>query len=126
MNVLVLSGRLTKDPEIKFTKNGNPLAAFTLAVQRNKEETDFINCQVFGKGAETIGEYVGKGSMLGVVGQLQTNSWTDKNGQRRKDHHCVVSRFEFLDTKRPQKTEQDYSNGNTEFSGPDPWGQPPF
>ena len=64
MNTVVLSGRMTKDPELKYTSGGKANARFTLAVQRTKDEADFVNCVAWEKTAETIVEYFKKGSQI--------------------------------------------------------------
>ena len=85
LNNISLMGRLTKDPELRFTQSGKPVASFTLAVDRDyqKDEVDFINIVVWGKTAEFVNSYLGKGLMATVSGRLQNREWTDKNGSKR-------------------------------------------
>lgn len=108
MNKVVLLGRLTKDVEIKYTQSGKVVASFTLAVDRpfagqdGKKEADFINCQIWGKSAETLGNSgVHKGQRLLVEGRLQIRQYEDKQGAKRWITEVVCDRFEYIE-KREQ------------------------
>ncbi len=100
MNVVVLIGRLTRDPELKFGQSGKAYAKFALAVDNpfKKEEPDFINCTAFGKTAELIGEYLRKGRKAGVTGSLKMNKY-EVNGEKRTSYDVVVDRVEFLEAR---------------------------
>ena len=100
MNLVVLTGRLTREPELKYGKSGVAYLKFSLAVNRMKKEdpTDFINCAAFGKTAELIGEYVKKGNQLGVQGRMQVSSY-EVNGEKKNNTEVVVDRIEFLESK---------------------------
>lgn len=100
MNVIILTGRLTRDPELKFGQSGKAYSRFTLAVDRpmQKGETDFINCVAFGKTAELIGEYLRKGRKAGVTGRLQMGKY-EVNGEKRTSYDVVVDTIEFLESK---------------------------
>lgn len=105
MNKVMLIGRLTKDPELKFSKAGMAITKFTLAVNRavkkDAEQTaDFINCIAFDKRAETIANYVQKGHLFGIVGQLQTGSYEASDGTKRYTTDIIISEFEFLQSKK--------------------------
>lgn len=100
MNKIELMGRLTKDVEIKKSKAGNDWAVFTLAVARDKETTDFIDCLGFGKMAETLVKYVEKGNRIIVCGSLQINSYTNKEGQNVAKPQVIVNDFYFVDFKK--------------------------
>ena len=91
MNVTVLVGRLTKDPEVKQSTSGKTYTRFTLAVNRpfTKDEVDFINCVVFGKTAEVMNKYVRKGHRIGLTGRLQTNKY-EHNGEKRISFDVMV------------------------------------
>ena len=88
MNLVVLTGRLTRDPELKFGQSGKAYSRFSLAVDRpfQKGEADFINCVAFGKTAELIGEYLRKGRKVGVTGRLQMNRY-EANGEMGLSDH---------------------------------------
>jgi single-strand DNA-binding protein len=104
MNKVVLIGRLTKDPELKFTPgNGNAVATFTLAVDRrmpNKDgvrEADFIPIVIWGKQAESTANYMSKGKMVGISGRIQTRSYESKDGGRRYITEVVADEIQFLE-----------------------------
>ena len=105
MNDVNLTGRLTKDPDVRTTASGATITKFTLAVSRWKKDdgADFIPCLAWGKTAEIMGQYLKKGSLIGVSGHIQTGSY-EKDGARHYTTDVVVERFDFLE--RP--------NGSTE------------
>ncbi|MBF1336263.1 MAG: single-stranded DNA-binding protein [Leptotrichia sp.] len=115
MNNVVLIGRLTKDPELKYSQAGKAYCRFTVAVNRdfNKEEADFINCLAFGKTAETIAEWLGKGRRIALQGRIQTGSYQNSNGDTVYTTEVVADRFEFIDSARSETSKnQSYSNNN--------------
>ena len=100
MDNVILSGRLTRDIDFKFTAGeGKPVARFTLAVDRKfkKDEADFINCVSFGKTAETMTQYLTKGKKIAVTGSIRTGNYTDGNGNTRYSTSVYVDSFEFLE-----------------------------
>lgn len=105
MNNVNITGRLTKDPEIRKTQNGTSVASFTLACRRRfkaqegQPDADFIRCVAWGKTAELIGNYVKKGSQIGVNGRIQTGSYEGKDGKRVFTTDVVVENLDFLDSK---------------------------
>lgn len=105
MNKIVLLGRMTKDPEIRYTPSQKVVASFTLAVdrpflnQQGQREADFIPVVVWGKGAELIGNSCAKGHRLLVEGRLQIRQYDDKNGQRRWITEVIASGFDFIERK---------------------------
>lgn len=101
MNFVVLAGRLTSDPELKYTQEGKAFAKFSVAVARtyNRDEADFINCTAWGKTAEIAGEYLRKGSMIGVQGSLRVSRY-EQDGQKRTRTEVQVNTLEFLDSKK--------------------------
>lgn len=101
MNQVSLIGRLTKDPECKVIEgSGKQICNFSLAVPRRgkKDEADFVNCVAFGKTAETITKYLGKGRRISIVGALHTGSYDAKDGTKRYTTDVIVQEFGFLDT----------------------------
>ncbi|WP_026394477.1 single-stranded DNA-binding protein [Acetobacterium malicum] len=108
MNKVNLVGRLTRDPEVKNTTTGKAVATFTLAVDRrfkNKDgqkEADFIPIVVWGKQAEFVGQYLSKGSQIGVSGRLQVRSYDGQDGQRRYVTEVVADEVYFISTKRKE------------------------
>ena len=104
-NLVVLTGRLTADPELKNTPNGIPVTSFSIAVNRNyrageEQQTDFINIVAWRQRAEFITKYFKKGSMIGIEGAIQTRKYTDKNGNNRTAFEVVVNNVQFVESKR--------------------------
>jgi len=85
MNKTILMGRLTKEPEIRYTSaNNTAVCSFTLAVNRRKKgEVDFINCQAWTGTAEFISKYMAKGQQIAIVGRIQTRTWDDNDGKKK-------------------------------------------
>jgi single-strand DNA-binding protein len=104
LNHIDLMGRLTKDVELRRTANGTAVASFTLAVERDfgqdgQKETDFIDCVAWGKTGEFADKWFSKGKMAAVSGRLQIRSWTDKNGNKRKNAEVNVEFMYFGESK---------------------------
>lgn len=104
-NLVVLTGRLTADPELKTTPNGIPVTTFSIAVNRNyrageEQQTDFINIVAWRQRAEFITKYFKKGSMIGIEGSIQTRRYQDKNGNNRTAFEVVVNNAQFVESKR--------------------------
>ena len=110
MNVAILVGRLTADPELKYGQSGKAFAKFSLAVNRtfNRNETDFINCVAFGKTAELIAEYLRKGNRAGVQGEIRVSSYENNEGQKIRRTEILVNNVEFLESKGSRS--ESYSN----------------
>lgn len=100
MNSITLLGRLTKDPELKYSQKGTAYCRFTLAVTRpfNKDETDFINCVAMDKTAEVMADYLRKGKRIAIQGRLQIGSY-EKNGNTFYTADVMVSNLHFIDYK---------------------------
>lgn len=116
MNKVMLAGRLTRDPETRYSQSAEPMAVtrFSVAVNRRfkkegEQDADFINCVAFGKTAEFIGKYFNKGKMIGIVGNIRTSSWTDNNGQKRYSTDVNVEEAEFLESKASSEQNQQYN-----------------
>ena len=97
MNVVILMGRMTRDPELKYTSGGKAFANFSLAVQKTRDEAEFIDCTVWEKTAETIAEYFRKGNRILVQGRLSVSSY-EQTGDKRRATRVVVNSFEFVET----------------------------
>ena len=98
MNIAILMGRMTRDPELRYTSSGKAYANFTLAVQKTKDEAEFIDCIVWEKTAETIAEYFRKGNRILIQGRLNVSSY-EQNGEKRKSTKVQIFSFEFVDNK---------------------------
>lgn len=105
INRVVLVGRLTKDPELRYTPSGVAIARFTLAVNRafsnqaGEREADFINCTVWRKPAENVANFLKKGSLAGVEGRIQTGSYEGQDGKRVYTTEVVADSVQFLEPR---------------------------
>lgn len=107
LNHIDLMGRLTRDPELRYTQSQTPVASFTLAVDRDfssrdtgERQTDFIDCVAWRSTAEFVSKYFQKGSMAAVSGRLQIRDWTDREGGKRRSAEVVVDNVYFGESKR--------------------------
>ncbi|WP_423363282.1 single-stranded DNA-binding protein [Mycoplasma sp. P36-A1] len=118
MNRTVLSGRITRDLELKKTQSGRSFINFTIAVNRTftnqsgEREADFISCIAWGKPAETMATYLAKGSLIGVDGRIQTRNYDDANGRRVYITEVVVENFEFLESRAASANNRTSSYSN--------------
>lgn len=115
MNSVQLVGRLTRDPEMRYTDGGSAIAKFSLAVDRrykseNGPTADFPNCVAFGRTAEFIEKYFRKGMRMGCQGRIQTGSYTNNDGQKVYTTDVVVESCEFVESKASQQPEEN-NNG---------------
>ena len=119
LNVIVIAGRFTTDPELRRTQSGKPVASFTLAVERDfkdsatgKRPVDFISCVAWDSQAEYVSRYFSKGRMAVVDGHLQIRDWTDKEGNKRRSAEVIADSVYFGDSKR-----EGGSGGQESYSG---------
>lgn len=120
MNKVQLVGRLSRDPEVRYTQGDNSMAIarFTVAVDRRfkkdgEQTADFISCVAFGKSAEFIERYFSKGRRIGLVGHIQTGSYDNKDGQKVYTTDVYVDECEFVDSA-PQNNATDQKQGGFE------------
>jgi len=111
MNKVILTGRLTKDPEISSSAAGTTFARFSIAVPRKykkegEPDTDFFNCSTFGKTAEFVEKYFKKGNKIEVSGRLENNNYTNKEGKKIYDVRVMVEEADFGDSKGSQSEQQ--------------------
>lgn len=115
MNITAISGRLTADVEVRKTQSGLSVASFTVAVQRDKDTTDFINCVAWRQSADFLGQYSHKGDMVGVMGRITTRNY-ERDGQKVYVTEVIADRVEILAHKaqnQPQASGNTYGQGNT-------------
>lgn len=110
LNNITLMGRLTRDPELRHTPNGVPVASFALAVGRpvkesGERQTDFIDVVVWRNTAEFVTKYFTKGQLCALTGRLQIRDWTDKDGNKRRTAEVVADRIYFAGSK-PETAER--------------------
>ena len=125
MNKVILMGRLTRDPEVRYTQGDNAMtiARYSLAVDRRfkrdgEPDADFIKCVAFGKSGEFTEKYLKKGTKVTVVGRIQTGSYTNKDGQKVYTTDVVVEEAEFVESKNSGSSDNNQSapaNKNTDF-----------
>ena len=124
LNRVVLTGHLTKDPELKVTQSGLSVVQFVIGVQRQfarkdgEREADFISCVAWRKTAENIAKYFKKGQLIGIDGRVQTRSYDDKNGQRVYVTEVVVDNFAFLSSQKGQDNQIPSQRPNTTAKDP--------
>ena len=120
INIVILTGRLAREPELKYGASGTAYCKFTLAVNRMKKDdpADFIFCSAFGKTAELIAEYVKKGNNLGVQGRLQQDTY-EKDGEKISKTGVTVDKIEFLESNKTESTTSEPKKSNKVNPKPD-------
>ncbi|MBA2872887.1 single-strand DNA-binding protein [Anoxybacillus calidus] len=127
INRVILVGRLTRDPELRYTPNGVAVATFTLAVnrtftnQQGEREADFINCVVWRRPAENVANFLKKGSLAGVDGRLQTRSYEGQDGKRVYVTEVVADSVQFLEPKSSSE-QRGTTAGGGYYGDPFPFG----
>ena len=120
LNHITIMGRLTRDPELRRTGSGVAVASFCLAVDRDfnpkdggEKEVDFIDCNAWRSTGEFVAKHFSKGSMAVVSGRLQIRTWTDKEGNKRRNAEVVADSVYFGDSKKSSEGNQTYQNQNS-------------
>ena len=119
MNKVCLTGRITKNIELKYNQNNVAITSFTLAVTRkfkNKNgeyESDFINCIAYKSTAELLNKYVKKGDLLGIEGRIQTRNYEDKDGKRVYVTEVIVDNIDFLQSRKDESKQETTKTENT-------------
>lgn len=143
INNVVLVGRTTKDPELRYTTSSIAVATFSLAVNRNfkdangERETDFINCVIWRQQAENLANWAKKGALIGITGRIQTRSYENQQGQRVYVTEVVAENFQMLESRAareggsanqgntfgqqaPQPQNQNFGQGNYAYGNSNP------
>ena len=125
LNHIVIMGRLTRDPELRYTQSQTPVASFSLAVDRDfggrdggEKQTDFIDCVAWRQTAEFVNKYFTKGSMAVVSGRLQIRDWTDRDGGKRRSAEVVVDNMYFGESKRRDSGDSRSDSYSSSYSRP--------
>lgn len=140
LNKAILMGRLTRDPEMRYTQSNTPVTSFTLAIDRDRKgpngerQTDFIECTAFGKTAEFVKNWFAKGMMAIVVGRIQSRNWEDRNGNKRTSIEINANEVLFGESKKnkvapnsaPAAPHFDLPVGDTDFEELDDMSGIPF
>mgnify|MGYP004518643611 FL=1 len=119
LNHIVIMGRLTRDPDLRYTQSQTPVASFTVAVDRDfagrdggERQTDFIDVVAWRQTAEFVSKYFSKGSMVAVSGRLQIRDWTDREGNKRRSAEVVADNVYFGESKRREDSDSGYGRSN--------------
>lgn len=133
MNCVSIVGRLTRDPDVRYTNSGLSVARFTVAVDRrvkkesNQQNADFPSVVAFGKTAEFIEQYFSKGMKIGITGRLQTGSYEDRDGKKVYTTDVVAESVEFIESKRAEesaeKTQEQLPDDDDFLAVPDNIGE---
>jgi len=122
MNKVILMGRLTRDPEVRYSQSNEPtaIARYSLAVNRRfkregEPDADFINCVAFGRQGEFAEKFFKKGQMVSVVGHLQVSSYTDKDGNRRWSTDVIIEEQHFAESRRNFEERMAGSDSDSDF-----------
>jgi single-strand DNA-binding protein len=124
-NKVILLGNLTRDPELRYTPNGTPVATFGMATNRRsgqgderREDVCFVDITVFGREAETASEFLSKGQSALIEGRLRWHSWEGQDGQKRSKHEVVAERIQFMPRGREEGMERTPPETGTERTPP--------
>lgn len=120
MNSVQLVGRLTRDPDVRYTNGGLTIAKFSVAIDRKfktegEETADFINCSAFGKTAEFMEKFFHKGMRVGLTGRIQTGSYTNKDGVKVYTTEVVAESVEFTESKNANAQSSDTAKPSKDF-----------
>ena len=119
MNTVILIGRMTKDPELRYSQAAEPVAIcrFNLAVDRRGKDkgADFPSCIAFGKNAENINKFFKKGNKIAIEGRIQTGNYTDKNGNKVYTTDVIVEGWEFVESGNKEETPAPAETANDDF-----------
>ena len=124
INRVVLVGRLTRDPELRYTANGAAVASFTVAVNRQftnsngERDADFIGCTIWRKAAENFANFTKKGSLVGIDGRIQTSSYDNQQGQRVYRTDVVVENFSLLESRAESERRNSFEGNNNSNQAP--------
>ena len=124
MNRTDLIGNLVREPELRTTQNGKYVCSFTLAVYRDKEHTDFINCVAWNKSAELLHNYCKKGDKIGVSGSIQVRNYDNSQGQRVYVTEVLVDRIDLLTPREPMTAQNTQSSTNMYGTQQTPYMKP--
>lgn len=103
MNIVVLVGRITKDLELRTTNSGKDICNYSLAVQVDKDTTNFFDCTTFGESAKALCNYCKKGDLISVTGQLRTSQYVDKNNVKHNNVYVLTNKITFLANKKNEE-----------------------
>lgn len=114
MNILIITGRITKDLELRYTTNNKAVVNIPLAINNGKNDTTFIDVVVYGNVAETTSKYCKKGDLIGVQAKVVNNNWTDSNGNKHYDYKFMGYKVTFLSTKKEKNNQVEQPSNSNE------------
>lgn len=132
LNNVVLVGRMTKDPELRYTPSNHAVATFSLAVNRNfksqngEREADFINCVIWRQQAENLANWAKKGALIGITGRIQTRNYENQQGQRVFVTEVVADNFQLLESWKDREAGQSQGYSQPDFSRQTPMNANPM
>jgi single-strand DNA-binding protein len=132
MNHIVIMGRLTRDPELRRTQDGTPVASFSLAVDRGvapkdggERKTDFFDVTAWRNTGEFVSKYFVKGQMCAVVGRIEFEDWTDRDGNKRRSAKVIAQNVYFTESKKSREAALGgYSEAKGDLGGKDDYAEP--
>ena len=115
MNKFIITGRLTRNPELRYTNNNIAITELNLAINNRKDDTTFLMIKVFNKNAETCNEYLNKGDLIAVEGNIKNNNYEDETGKVHYRTDFIGNKVEFLSTKKKDETKEEKQDRNNIF-----------
>lgn len=115
MNKFIITGRLTRNPELRYTNNNIAITELNLAINNKKDDTTFLMIKVFNKTAETCSEYLNKGDLIAVEGNIKNNNYEDETGKMHYRTDFIGNKVEFLSTKKKDDTKEEKQDRNSIF-----------
>ena len=116
LNKVIVNGRLTVHPELKQTQSGVPVCTFGLAIQRDKDHTEFFDCVAWKNTAEFVSKYFAKGDGILIDGHIGTSEWTTQDGSKRKAVKIVADSVSFADAKKPAEPKAESASADVDCS----------
>ena len=115
MNKFIITGRLTRNPELRYTNNNIAIIELNLAINNKTDDTTFSTIKLFNKTAETCNEYLNKGDLIGVEGNIKNNNYEDETGKMHYRTDFIGNKVEFLSTKKKDETKEEKQDRNNIF-----------
>lgn len=115
MNKFIITGRLTRNPELRYTSNNVAITELNLAINNKKDDTTFLTIKLFNKTAETCNEYLKKGDLIAVEGNIKNNNYEDETGKMHYRTDFIGNKIEFLSTKKKDDTKEEKQDRNSIF-----------
>ena len=115
MNKFIITGRLTRNPELRYTSNNVAITELNLAINNKKDDTTFLTIKLFNKTAETCNEYLKKGDLIGVEGNIKNNNYEDETGKMHYRTDFIGNKIEFLSMKKKEEVKEEKQDRNSVF-----------